>query len=237
MQLLLSITTLLVVTPTSFGFIPATNRVAFSGVPTAIEQQTTAPVGSVVTGHTTHWTALSASSSEPAVDVEQIRKDADVIFSVIDDDGDGSITLKEMTAHMTKSGYAEEAVAKIFGKLDINSDGSVSKEEFRAGLVRYSPLRSAPVFGNYNSQFLKEIHEDADAVFRSVDRDNNGDISKKELQDHLGRVTKYSDAAIANIFDALDANDDGSISKEELRDAFAKYSALRQAMGEGPNYK
>ena len=38
-------------------------------------------------------------------------------------------------------------------------------------------------------------------------------------------------------FDAFDVNKDGQIERSELRDAFVKYSALRQAIGEGPNFK
>ena len=40
-----------------------------------------------------------------------------------------------------------------------------------------------------------------------------------------------------NIFSMLDIDEDGDISQEELRNAFVKYSALRQAIGEGPNFK
>ena len=35
----------------------------------------------------------------------------------------------------------------------------------------------------------------------------------------------------------MDVNKDGSIEREELRAAFIKYSALRQAIGEGPFFK
>ena len=39
------------------------------------------------------------------------------------------------------------------------------------------------------------------------------------------------------LFRQLDVNDDGDIEKSELRNAFVRYSALRQALGEGPNFK
>ena len=54
---------------------------------------------------------------------------------------------------------------------------------------------------------------------------------------HLREFSKYSDKAITNIFDFLDIDEDGGISREELRSAFVSYSALRQAIGAGPNYK
>lgn len=178
-------------------------------------------------------------SSTPTGDVgiERIHKDADTIFSVIDNNGDGSISLEELTNHMKQAGYADDAVSKIFRKLDINNDGGVSQEEFRAGLVQYSPLRSAPGLGDYNKEFVKEIHVDADYLFSSIDTDRSGTVSVEELQQHLKRGNKYSESAQANIFKMLDVNDDGEISKDELRDAFVQYSALRQALGEGPNYK
>lgn len=180
------------------------------------------------------------SSAAPELkesEIKQIRRDADAVFSVIDIDGDGSISLDELTNHLKTSGYADDAIAKIFARLDVNNDGSISKEEFRDGLIAFSPLRSAPGLGNYNSQFVDEIHADADRLFSSCDADNNGSISREELKDYLSIVSKYSDRAIDNIFQNLDVNYDGEISKEELRDAFVKYSALRQAIGEGPNFK
>jgi len=103
--------------------------------------------------------------------------------------------------------------------------------------VQYTPLREAPGLGSYNSRFVVEIHEDADALFSSIDADGGGTISKDELREHLKTFTKYSFKAIGNIFKLLDVNNDGEIEREELRDAFVKYSALRQAIGEGPNFK
>jgi len=47
----------------------------------------------------------------------------------------------------------------------------------------------------------------------------------------------HASQAISKIFKLLDVNKDGDIEKKELRDAFVKYSALRQAIGEGPNFK
>jgi Ca2+-binding EF-hand superfamily protein len=198
-----------------------------------IKQRKTFPYSSV---------KRAAPSPEMEVEMKRVNKDADTIFSVIDIDGDDTITLEELSNHMTKSGYADDVVEKIFSKFDINKDGGVSRDEFRAGLLQFSPLRSAPGLGNYNSQFVKEIHADADFCFRNIDTDKSGSISKKELQEHLKRVSKYTNAAVDNIFAALTLDDSGDsskigISKEDLRDAFVRNSALRQAIGEGPNYK
>ena len=168
---------------------------------------------------------------------EQIFQDADAVFAIIDENGDGSISLPELKKHLLKSGYNEAAVERVFAKLDADGDGELSKEELRQGFLQYTPLREAPGLGGYNSRFVLEIHEDADALFSSIDADGNGTIDKEELREHLKTFTKYSFKAISNIYKLLDVNKDGEIERSELRDAFVKYSALRQAIGEGPNFK
>ena len=169
--------------------------------------------------------------------LEQINRDSDAIFSVIDNDGNGEISLDELTAHLTKSGYEETVVTKIFAKMDVNNDGCISGEEFRTGMVQFAPLRSAPGLGNYNADFVHEIQADADALFRNIDVDGDGTVTPQELTQYLKMVSSYTDPAIANLFAMLDVDQDGTISKEEVREAFIKYSALRQAVGEGPNFK
>ena len=62
-------------------------------------------------------------------------------------------------------------------------------------------------------------------------------ISAPQLREHLKRTSDYSFKAISNLFSLLDVNNDGGVEREELRTAFIKYSALRQALGEGPTFK
>lgn len=176
---------------------------------------------------------------DAANQVLSISHDADVIFSIIDVDGSGSISYDEMIDHLGKAGYTNDVIDKIFNKLDVNNDGMISRTEFKDGIFIMTALRSAPGLGNFNSEFVAEIHEDADALFRSVDADGNGDIDQFELKSHMGRKfgSGYTEEAIERIFQLLDVDGNGTISQDELRDAFVRYSALRQAIGEGPNFK
>jgi len=167
----------------------------------------------------------------------QLDEDADNVFSVIDVDGNGEIDRDELVTHLTGAGYKAEAVEKIFEKLDVDASGSLSREELRAGFRNYTPLRKAPGFGNYNEEFKEEIHVDADRLFTSVDADNDGEVTEAELRVHLRQFSRFSDPAITSIFEMLDVDENGAIDRDELRSAFVRCSALRQAIGEGPNFK
>jgi len=182
--------------------------------------------------------AMASDVADAAEEVRgDVEADADAVFAIIDANGDGEISREELINHLTSAGYTEAAVNLIFDKLDTNQDASLSQEELRKGFLEYTPLREAPGLGSYNDKFVKEIHHDADALFASIDEDASGSITPLELRNHMEDKTEYSPRAIGNIFKMLDINQDGEIERDELRDAFVKYSALRQAIGEGPNFK
>lgn len=192
-----------------------------------------------------HIAACRMMSSEDVDDLcgvlpdvcADVEADADAVFSVVDIDGDGSITQSELQEHLSKAGYNDAAINVIFDKLDIDADGIITRTELRAGFLKYTPLREAPGLGSYNAEFINEIHADADALFNAIDTDGNGSISKEELRNHLKQFSQYTFKAISSIFKMLDANKDGNLERTELREAFVKYSALRLAIGEGPNFK
>lgn len=170
-------------------------------------------------------------------DAASIQAQADAVFNLIDVDGNGGVSFDELRDHLVTSGYAAAAVEKIFNKLDADADGELSKEELRDGFVKFAALRSAPGLGSYNAAFVEEIYADADTLFDTVDANDDGGISDRELRVHMRTYTSYSDSAISAIFANLDANEDGEVSRDELREAFVKSAALRQALGMGPNFK
>lgn len=157
--------------------------------------------------------------------------DADLVFALVDINGDGAISKAELAAHLQGAGYTTEAVDNIFAQLDVNTSGDISREELRAGFLRYSPLRQAPGLGFFEEELVEEARADADALFRRIDADVNSSLSLAELQAYLSCDTKYSDLAAANIFHVLDTDGDDMITRAELRDAFVRYSALRHALG------
>ena len=225
---------------TCCGFvIQSTTSVSAS---TKQKQQVLLPTAMVASSSSSYVEDDDQDEEDTASSIESVHRDADVIFSIIDKDGNGYLELNELTNHLKPVGYTEKVIQSIFTKMDTNNDGKISRQEFQGGMVLFAALQSAPGLGNYNSEFVKEIHEDADQVFQSVDVNGDGFIDVKELKNHLRRTKvlesdKFSEIAMDRVFLMLDMDGNKRIEKEELRDAFARYSALRQAIGEGPNYK
>lgn len=222
------------------------NNGAIAFVPTCLPntaQRTSTTPLKVLEGYLVATPANAAmtrlhATSDPDVEIASIHRNADATFAIIDVDGGGSLSRAEFTNHLSVAGYNGDTIDKIFNKMDVNKDDEISRQEFRDGVVMLAALQSAPGLGNYNAEFAKEMCEDADNVFQSADADGNGEIDQEELRSHIGRsFANYSEEAIDEIFRQIDADSDGTITKQEFRDAFCKSSALRQAIGEGPNYK
>lgn len=181
-------------------------------------------------------------AAEVDADTAGIKAAADAIFSAIDVDDDGTISRSELGGHLTAAGYTAAAVASVFRTLDANSDGVISQEEFRDGFVQHAPLRNAPGLGDYRSEFVDELHAEADAIYDDIDHDGNGEISLSELYEHLlapeffGKEddvagVEYSPSTVEKMFNTLDTNGDGKVTREEMRDGYVRYGALRIALG------
>ena len=119
--------------------------------------------------------------------------------------------------------------------VDINDDGEISCDELCACFARFATLRQEPGLGDFDVDFVDESNAIADELFKEIDGDGDGQITKVELQAHL-KETAYTETAVGAIFDAIDVNDDGELSLVELRGGLARYGALRLALGVGKYY-
>merc|ERR1719230_535708 len=73
-----------------------------------------------------------------------LEKDAAVVFGMLDEDGDGSITRAEMTTRLLACDYTEERINKVFDKIDLDASGDISAEEWGQAYVKFPTLRTAP---------------------------------------------------------------------------------------------
>merc|ERR1712008_252940 len=63
--------------------------------------------------------------------IDQLRHDANVIFSILDADGSGCISKKEFSNHLQQAGCSYAFVDKLFDKMDFDGDGAIAPDEFR----------------------------------------------------------------------------------------------------------
>lgn len=180
--------------------------------------------------------------------IDQLRHDANVIFSILDADGSGYISREEFSNHLQQAGCSGNFVDKLFDKMDFDGDGAISPDDFRTLYLTVPSLRTLPGMGQKeiveeekdqtkDAEDYETIMAAADQVFQSLDSDDSGSIDLVELKafmSHRGTegAPAFQDKAMENIFDLLDMNRDSRISKLEFRGAFWRYSALRQALGE-----
>ncbi len=66
---------------------------------------------------------------------EAMRASSDIVFDIIDADGDGRLTLEEYTSYLRAHHRAHAHAAATFGRLDQDGDGYVTRDEYHA-LVR-----------------------------------------------------------------------------------------------------
>ena len=67
---------------------------------------------------------------------ETLAAEAEAIMATLDADGDGSVSMDELRAHMRQRGATDEQIATLFKALDENNDGMLSREEMAVGLRR-----------------------------------------------------------------------------------------------------
>ena len=79
------------------------------------------------------------------------------------------------------------------------------------------------------------LFEEANAIFDSVDNNNDGVISSEELRSHLVDQMGYTVKYTQYLFDTMDMDSDGEISREEFRFAFYNFEgvSLYLTMGVG----
>ncbi|KAF4676681.1 hypothetical protein FOL47_005632 [Perkinsus chesapeaki] len=127
-------------------------------------------------------------------------------FRALDKDGNGVITLEELTTALTeKLNMSKEEAQSVFRKLDVTGDheihysGKVDADEFLAASLE---LHIAD-----NESLILD-------AFRKMDRDGSGSISLENLRTILGE--DYMGTRIEELLKECDINGDGQIQYEEF---------------------
>ena len=71
-----------------------------------------------------------------------------------------------------------------------------------------------------------DLLEEVDAIYDSIDLNQDGSISNEELLRHLIETMGYSEDSAKSLFQVLDIDANGEISREEMKFAFSNYGAV-----------
>ncbi|KAF2447570.1 calcium dependent mitochondrial carrier protein-like protein [Karstenula rhodostoma CBS 690.94] len=127
----------------------------------------------------------------------------DALWATLDTRNQGHLDLAALKKGLRKLDHplknADQILADVMKSVDTNGDGRISYNEFRT--------------------FVHETERELLALFKSIDIDRNGKISRQELQVALSRAgLAVPNSKLDVFFSEVDANNDGAISFEEWRD-------------------
>ena len=91
------------------------------------------------------------------------------------------------------------------------------------GLMAHA-RRSHTVVNSKNNNSQKSTVQ---SVFAKIDKDGNGKIDRRELQDYLTSAGPYTKAVAQSIFDRLDENQDGHLVPSELAIGMQEHQLFR----------
>jgi len=148
----------------------------------------------------------------------------------------GCNSTKEATAQKPAAPAEERALAQlklIFDSIDANQDGSVSKAELIAALVKDTSLGTLVKEAGFNPNYC--ILEQLRVTWGEFESNLRRAMVLTELTPEEQALTQ-----LKLIFDSIDTNEDGSVSKAELTVALDKdpnLGTLFKEAGFNPNYE
>ena len=167
-------------------------------------------------------------------------------FDRVDTNGDGSISLDEFTAAMTKlpstadnsaNSAGSTTAGDLFNQIDTDGDGAISKDEASAFRSKISAEIQAMLLlsqaqngtGAATTVNAGVSGPTADSIFAKLDTDGNGSISKDEFTAAFNNRNQANGTGagdrVAKLFDKIDTNGDGSISPDENQAFLEKMQA------------
>lgn len=144
----------------------------------------------------------------------------DKMFQKADANNDKGISLEEFTEvgkNLPGGGQAKEA-SEIFGKIDTDGNGSLSKDEVKAFENRMSSQIQAMML-QMQEMMSGGSKPDLNALFNDSDTDSDGSISRKEFDAVKAEspiAGLLGEAEGDDLFKNIDADSDGLVSQSEF---------------------
>ncbi|EOA20551.1 hypothetical protein CARUB_v10000863mg [Capsella rubella] len=146
---------------------------------------------------------------------EEEIKGLKTLFSNIDTDQSGTITLQELKTGLTRLGskLTKTEVEQLMEAADVDGNGTIDIDEFiSATMHRYKLDRDDHLY----------------KVFQHFDKDNDGHITKEELEMAMKEHgVRRDEASIKEIITEVDTDNDGKINFDEFRTMMRSDSSLK----------
>merc|ERR1712038_1551437 len=140
----------------------------------------------------------------------QFKSVADIkaAFKRLDANGDGQICRDEMRNGMR---LGDSDLDIVFALGDLDGDGEISLAEF----IRVMSPSTATALARFRNTFM--TIEDVVSAFRIIDSNNDGSLSKAELESGMNSFgKKFTGKEIESVFALADVNSDGEINYGEF---------------------
>ncbi|MFD8495547.1 EF-hand domain-containing protein [Amycolatopsis sp. NPDC059657] len=138
---------------------------------------------------------------------EEKKAEYGAMFSALDKDGSGTVSVRELRDAMGRLGLDESKAAGTLAGADLDGDGVVDLGEFVALL-----------HGLDQGEAKKA---ELQAIFDEFDADGDGFISRAEYQQVVSRLGEdITDEQVSELFALTDSDDDKLITFDEFRASF-----------------
>jgi len=117
-----------------------------------------------------------------------------------------------LLSHGQTNAQKGEQVEELFGRLDLNEDGIITKSEFQEGFDAFIDTKSSQSISG-------EVVSD---IIRNVEKFTQSSQLKKAVLTSAARhLGGYEVQKLREIFESVDTNGDGAISKKEFKLSFS----------------
>merc|ERR1711881_425823 len=150
--------------------------------------------------------------------------EAGIMFQDMDTDRGGDVDIDEFVAFFGKpnrptqklSAHQVEQLQTAFGRLDINGDGAISKEEIMSALARDPDL--GELLGMSAELTADERFFQAGVIFQDMDTDRGGDVDLDEFVAFFGLAPSDQEKTEETLLPETDAGT-GTASEESASEA------------------
>ncbi|CAO1400834.1 unnamed protein product [Diamesa serratosioi] len=151
--------------------------------------------------------------SENYVNISEIR-DLRTAFDLLDRDQDGMVTPNELQFMLRNLGIivSDELIDGLMKEASKTGNGLIDETEFLQWIARIQALRE----DNTTTQD-DDLTQDLVAAFRVFDQDNNGYITRDELQKAMEMIGEnVTESQVTEMLALADLDKDGKINYEEF---------------------